>query len=63
MIPSRVSIERDPTNKQLEDALLTQMSSIIKQSQPQEKNNTIASDVQPVSVEDAIKELLTLETK
>ena len=63
MINSRVTIERDPTNKQIEDKLLQQMSSIIKNSEPKENKEATIPDVQSVSVEDAIKELLAIETK
>ena len=62
MIHTRVTIERDSTAKQLENNLLQQMSSIIKQNEPEEKK--IEQEiVQTVSVEDAIKELLSMETK
>jgi hypothetical protein len=62
VIHPRVTIERDSTAKQLENNLLQQMSSIIKQNEPEEKK--IEQEiVQTVSVEDAIKELLSMETK
>jgi len=61
VIHPRVTIERDSTTKQLENNLLQQMSSIIKQNEPEKKIEQ--EIVQTVSVEDAIKELLSMETK
>lgn len=63
MISSRVNIERDPKNKQLEKDLLQKMSNIIAQNNPQEKIAVSTDNIQQVTVEDAIKELLTVETK
>jgi hypothetical protein len=62
VIHPRVTIERDSTTKQLENNLLQQMSSIIRQNEPEEKKME-QEIVQTVSVEDAIKELLSMETK
>jgi len=63
VISSRVSIERDPENKKLEKNLLQKMSTIIAQNNPQEKISVSAVNIHQVSVEDAIKELLAVETK
>lgn len=62
MFDSRVVIERDPNNKNLEEQLLSTLSSIIKQNEPPSVKQPTA-DVKTISMEDAIKELLTLETK
>lgn len=58
-IRSRVDIERDSKINNLEQSLLGQLSNIISSHEPRE-NKQITNQVQTISVEDALKELLQL---
>jgi len=54
---NRVSFERDEKLSKLEDSLLKQIASIVEPP----KQELVKNDIKPVSLEDALKELMKLE--
>ena len=57
ILSNRVTIDRDPTNKNLEAALFQKLAEIVKPTAPEVPQSNIRS----VGVEEALKELMELE--